>query len=118
MSFWKNLFAARAHSNLLSALSADAPVQEIRKLLEAGGNVHERDEDGRTPLHMAVFNGSEEIVELLLSAGANPNAQDKKGVTALNTARSFNGLESICRMLIAAGADPDLKDNEGKIYNM
>lgn len=118
MSFWTNLFTPRGHSSLLAALSADASIEEIKNLLEAGASVHERDEEGRTPLHMAVFNGSEEIVQLLLSAGANPNAQDHKGVTALNTARSFNGLESICRLLISAGADPDLKDNEGKIYNM
>lgn len=103
---------------LISAISRDASAEEIQNLLSGGADIHERNETGSTPLHLAVFSGSEEIVRMLLDAGANPNAQDLKGVTPLNTARSFNGLEEISKILLGAGADPTLTDNEGKTYNM
>ena len=37
------------------------------------------DENGRIALHEAAENGSEEMVELLLSSGANVNKPDNKG---------------------------------------
>lgn len=117
MGFFSELFGGRART-LLAAVAADRPVSEIEKLLDAGADVNERDEGGRSALHLAVFSGSEELVSLLLARGADPNAQDHKGVTPLNTTRSFNGLEGISRLLLSAGADPGLKDHEGKIYNM
>ncbi|CAK9830093.1 Transient receptor potential channel pyrexia [Anthophora retusa] len=43
---------------------------------------------GRTPLHQAVKNNHSEVVRILVSAGANVNAQDEHGITPLLLAGS------------------------------
>jgi len=67
---------------------------------------------GQTPLMIAVMKGSLPIVELLLEAGANPNAQDDSGTTALMLTWDCD-LE-ITRVLIRAGADPSLRNAAGE----
>ncbi|CAB0032293.1 unnamed protein product [Trichogramma brassicae] len=39
---------------------------------------------GRTPLHLAVLSGNEEVVVYLLGRGAHPNSVDAKGLTPLH----------------------------------
>ena len=68
-------------------------VDNIRKLLEAGADVNIKAEDGKTPLIAAamdnhIYGGLDvgEVINLLLDAGADPNATSK-GLYALNYAR-------------------------------
>ncbi|CAM9388461.1 unnamed protein product, partial [Ectocarpus fasciculatus] len=59
-----------------------------RLLLEAGANERIASQcDGRTPLHMAAAYGSKELVLELLACGADENAVDQFGCTALQLAR-------------------------------
>ncbi|KAL4922034.1 ankyrin repeat-containing domain protein [Aspergillus aurantiobrunneus] len=51
--------------------------------------INQRDEKGRTPLHYAAASGSSECVFYLLQAGADPNAQDRRGLTALHAATEY-----------------------------
>ncbi len=51
--------------------------------LARGHNLEQRDALGRTPLHIAAMFGLHEMVTLLLSRGADPNARDQWGVTPL-----------------------------------
>ena len=67
---------------------------------------------GQTPLMLAVMKGSLSIVELLLAAGSNPNAQDYTGTTALMLIWDCD-LE-ITKALIEAGADQRLRNKEGE----
>jgi len=74
---------------------------------------------GWTPLIVAAFNNSKNIVELLLKKGANPNACGLKGTTVLMYAKTplINQTEidtSIIEMLFAHGADFSRKDMFGK----
>jgi hypothetical protein len=59
----------------------------VRQLVEHGANVNAQSiPQGLTPLHRACFWGNVtnlDYVEFLLEAGANPNAQDYKGLTPL-----------------------------------
>ena len=58
----------------------------VKKLLAAGADVNEKDEQyGSAPVMMAAsYTGYEDMVKLLLENGADPNLQDKTyGTTAL-----------------------------------
>ena len=77
-----------------------------------------KDAMGRTPLHLCVELGGEELVESLLNLGADPNSRDRDGVTPLNLCKSFSGTGEIAEKLRAAGGDPLLVDKTGKNYLM
>ena len=68
-------------------------------------NVHSRDGAGRTPLHIATARqASPDIIEYALSLGADVNARDKRGDTALHTAAE-NNWPQIGEVLLNAGGD-------------
>lgn len=46
-------------------------------------NVNYQDENGNTPLHLATTNGHKKLVEELINHGANVNAKNLDGETAL-----------------------------------
>ena len=62
---------------------------------------------------LAALCGKTEIVKSLLEAGANPNAEDKDGDTALIEAAKKCKTE-VVKLLLEAGADIEAKDKEGK----
>jgi len=55
----------------------------VRILCERKANLEMRDDKFRTPLHLALDKANTELVSILLSHGANPNALDKAGMTPL-----------------------------------
>jgi ankyrin repeat protein len=68
---------------------------------------------GKTALIFAAEAGNKEIAELLLSKGADINAQDDEGKTALMSA-AFYGRKETVNLLISKGADVNTKDNKGE----
>jgi len=89
-----------------SSLQAAAGLGDARQaavLLDQGVAVDVRDEDGRTPLMLAVVQGRLEVVRLLLARGADPNAADNAGRTPLQQATDKN-LRDIAALLERAGA--------------
>jgi ankyrin repeat protein len=69
--------AAEQVSDALSMASRNAQVDVVRFLLTKKPDLVFRGYLGATPLHWAYFGGSSEIIELLLSAGADPHARDE-----------------------------------------
>ena len=65
------------------------------------------------PIHSAAAAQSVVIVDLLLTAGANPNVQQSGGFTPLMSAAVHNNAELIT-LLLANGADKAQTDDEGK----
>lgn len=62
--------------------------------------------ENNTPLIHAATRGRLEIVKKLLAAGADPNAQNFQGQTALT---SCNTHTNVMKELLNAGADPNIK---------
>ena len=67
------LLAAGAVPDLCAAASLDDRDLVRRMLAENPARVHERGGDGQTPLHFA---RSRDVVDMLLAAGADPDARD------------------------------------------
>ncbi len=66
-------------------------------------------------LHFAVASGSEEVVKLLLDAGAAVDARDVRGMTPLMFAVSTDRPNvEIVRTLLAKGADASIRSNSGE----
>lgn len=74
--------------------------------------VKAKDEDGKTPLHVASFLGRIQMMETLIKKGADVNAKANNGETPLLGA-SLRGMLDVFRLLIGNGADVDAKDNNG-----
>ena len=66
-------------------------------------NVYAQDLAGTTILMLASDYGHTELVQLILSCGADPNLQDKQGRTALRRA-SESGHFGVVELLKQAGA--------------
>jgi ankyrin repeat protein len=90
---------------------------KVKALLATDPNlINARDKDGSTPLHCATWKGHEDVVALLLKAGANVNAQNTNehwGTTPLHAAAHANHA-AIASLLIEQGADPSAKDLRGQ----
>jgi hypothetical protein len=67
----------------------------------ASANVDQRSAAGSTPLYIAAFLGDANLVEVLLSAGADATVVCASGLTALDVARRRRD-EDVCRVLESA----------------
>lgn len=81
----------------------------VRAALQRGMAVDAGDDHGWTPLHWSIdmsqaWGRPEEVVALLLEAGASPNAIDNNGYSVLMMACSRNN-NPILELLLNAGAD-------------
>ena len=81
------------------------------------GVVRARDQWHSTALHRAAFGGNTQIVELLLNAGADIDAESQHGLTPLFSA-VHNAQVQVVRLLIARGAkvDPKLDTGESPLH--
>lgn len=68
--------------------------------------------DGRTPLHIAVENEHEGILDLLVQQGASLKATDESGRTPLHAAIE-SGSELAVAQLVTAGADVNVIQSDG-----
>ncbi|KAL3976719.1 serine/threonine-protein kinase SIK3 [Sarotherodon galilaeus] len=102
---------------MLAALTAaESPDDlEVAQQLLKVGDVNARSRQaGQTALMLAVSHGRVAMVKLLLSCGADVNAQDREGSTALMCA-SEHGHTHIARLLLETGrCDTSLKDKNGQ----
>lgn len=75
--------------------------------------IHSRDADGDTPLHVLVRRGDADGVRVLIEHGADVNAVGDMGETPLHVARHM-GYREIMRQLVKAGADATIRSEFGE----
>lgn len=81
----------------------------LRFLLQKGANPDIADTRGETPMLIAVANGFDEGIDILVRYKANPDAANLSGETPLIRAVQMRRFDMV-RTLLAAGADPDKTD--------
>lgn len=111
-----------ADSLVYDLLRGDAAVLEAAKRgnlakiqrLITPENINCRDTAGRnsTPLHLAAGYNNLEVVEFLLAAGADVNAQDKGGLIPLHNASSYGHVD-VAALLIRHGTSVNAVDKWG-----
>lgn len=76
--------------------------------------IHASNEYGITPLHCAASKGHTDMIDFLVTRGADINARSISGVTPLHYAtRETNITETTMRLLIHYGADVIVSDKNG-----
>ena len=99
----RRLTEKKAGAALIDAIDL-GDAEAIEKLLARGVPVDAtNDYLGRTPLIVATMSGHTRIVGILLARGADVNAKDMEGWTAMRYARGF-GRADIVELLAKAGA--------------
>ncbi len=85
----------------------DHDVKQIEQLLAQEEGINDKDWLGYTPLHWAVYFGYSDLIELLISRGADPDIQSDTGRHALEIARAmaYPELEALLRKLGAKAGD-------------
>ncbi|HUV64301.1 MAG TPA: ankyrin repeat domain-containing protein [Sedimentisphaerales bacterium] len=98
---------SEGYVKMLHQAVRDHDVKQIEQLLAQGEGINEKDWLGYTPLHWAVYFGYPDLVELLISKGADPNIQSDTGRYALEIARAmaYPELEALLRKLGAKAGD-------------
>ena len=86
-----------------------------RKLIERGADVNAvaKNPQRVAPVHAAITVKDRATTRLLLERGANPNARQQQGFTALHTAAGHGDVE-VAKMLMEFGADPRARTEDGK----
>lgn len=99
------LLAADGLSTMHWALLPDHGTALLQLLHELGCPVDARSGEGATPLMNAVQSGTDEQLTWLLEHGADANASDARGFTALHRAAELGKLSAV-EILVQAGASP------------
>ena len=100
----------------MAALKCEPSMVSV--LLEGGGKIDARDQNNRTALHLAASNGSDELVNILLSHVPTRGIQnfvfwqDAEGEKVLHKAARSGNTELVKR-LITSVASVDDKCNRG-----
>ncbi|MBL7186240.1 MAG: right-handed parallel beta-helix repeat-containing protein [Phycisphaerae bacterium] len=84
----------------------DHDIKKINKLIAAGEGINDKDWLGYTPLRWAVYFGYPDLIELLISKGADPDIQSDTVRYALEIARAmaYPELEALlCKLGATAG---------------
>lgn len=109
-----NSQAFQASSEEIFKAAAEGDLAKVQALIEKNPElVKARDEEASTPLHGAAAAGHIEIVEYLLSKGADIDARNNANQNPLLYA-AYNGRAPVVRLLLDKGADFKQPDRYGR----
>jgi serine/threonine protein kinase len=85
-------------------------IAHLKVLIKAGADIHSKDNQGNTPLHLASANKRKNCMDLLLEAGGRLDEKNNDGMSALDLAdRSFAALYELQRVNQSKTNAPTLK---------
>ncbi|KAJ1412676.1 ankyrin repeat-containing domain protein [Ochromonadaceae sp. CCMP2298] len=90
----------------------DGDLEALRKYVLGGDSVNVANEEKMTPLHFAADRGHSDISEFLLQNGANVDAVDSSGQTALMYAVACE-YKDVVEILLRFKADLSIRNSEG-----
>ncbi|MDR1394635.1 MAG: ankyrin repeat domain-containing protein, partial [Deltaproteobacteria bacterium] len=99
---------------LYACALANPNLEVHTELLRLGLNINEKGQDGMTPLMAAIVNPNPQVTRYYLIQGAELEAANRLGRTALLIAASLSGDPMVIKILLAAGADPLHRDLAGR----
>jgi len=102
-----------AFTQSLHQAVVDGNVEQVKRLISKGADVHAKNRMGWTPLHTAVRNQKKTIAEFLIDKGADINGKDSSGQTPLHFAVD-TGQRDMAELLIAKGADINAVSGRGE----
>ncbi|XP_070208056.1 uncharacterized protein [Littorina saxatilis] len=112
----RSLLEAECHPDLTPLILACVEGSKSRRvvdtLLELGANVNHGMPPSKTPLYACLQGESEELVVVLLEAGADAFAVDEQCRTYIHFSAAF-GLPRAIRAFAAYGVDINIKDDSG-----
>ena len=82
-------------------------------LIRAGARVDARTREGVMPMQLAAVNGSAQMIDRLLKAGADPNLQLTASADTAVMMAARTGNPDAIRVLVEAGANVNAKENWG-----
>ncbi|SFJ75113.1 ankyrin repeat domain-containing protein [Thermoflavimicrobium dichotomicum] len=88
-------------------------LEEVKKHLADGEVIDGRADWGKTPLMVHTLHNRQEMIQYLIQQGADLNAQDEDGNTALHYAISKRA-KQIAEILLKAGANPNIQNEKGE----
>ncbi|EAX96081.1 hypothetical protein TVAG_063840 [Trichomonas vaginalis G3] len=98
-------------SNPLDEAASHNSLDVAKLLIMHGADVNSNEnEDMETALHWATIFDYKEMVDLLLSHGADPNKQDRNMMSPLHLA-VYKNQKDIAEVLLSHGADPTKQDS-------
>jgi predicted nucleic acid-binding OB-fold protein len=86
--------------------ASDGDIPRVLELLQQGISINVQDEYGYSPMHAAVSYGHKELIELLISGGADLSLRDPDGDTPLLTCEE----PEIFELLVRGGSDPKARN--------
>ena len=85
-------------------------LDEIKSIVQGGGDLNWQREDGRTPLMSAAAAGHADIVAYMLSQGADATLRDQYGKTAQDLARAAGAMDVV--RLLGQGAKAPVRPDQ------
>jgi len=89
-------------------------IKEVRRHLNDGADVNQKDENGQTLLHHAVQSSHTEVAQILIERGARVESKDNEGRTPLHLASKIGYIPMI-DLLITKGARVHSQDKNGRV---
>ncbi len=114
---WADIFEKTKDELLIEAVGKGDLLDVKYQIVKNGADVNAKQNKyygGNTALIVAVYKGYSEIIKYLISKGADVNAKNDGGDTALHIAIFKDKNKEIIELLIEKGADVNAKDNDGE----